>query len=319
MRFTRTIITLTALALAGVTVVTGVGEGTADAHPADDHAIRPVTFLAAVGGEAGWEPEVYEVDVAGHGPARVVATGPEGSGVLDVERAPDGTGYYAAANEDLTEIRRIGTDDFVANGWAPAVSPDGRRLAFAYYPDDPAPCEGNGLAVLELATGEVRRFPGPTPAPGPRGCPEGEGSIESISWAPDSRRLAYERVLYMGGHATVRILDTGTARDLSDAELLDPARQYSHPAWLADGRIAVVERDEVHGLTIKTMDPDTGRVTQFSATDWLDGSVNSVDADASGRHLLVSVDGVSHTPRLFVLEEFGATEELDQAWAVAVW
>lgn len=71
----------------------------------------------------------------------------------------------------------------VATGWTPAVSPDGRSLAFAYHPieigDVQGPgeegfCAENGIAVLDLDTGDVRRFPFRSAPVAGTECPAGE-------------------------------------------------------------------------------------------------------------------------------------------------
>jgi WD40 repeat protein len=320
MRCARTVATMTGLALAGITAVTGVGEGHADADPTRAAAgsqlpPRPDTILAAQAGEAGDGREVYEFDTAGSGPARVVAAIPEGD-IVDVERAPDATVYYAVVVGDTNEIRHLdgGGETVVASGWGPAVSPDGRRLAFAYFPPDAGMCAGSGLAVLELATGTVRRFPGADPVPDGHGCPDHDGPVGDISWAPDSRRLVFET-----GGSGPRILDTATAGALADAVLLDGGRDYVHPAWLADGRIAVAEYALPWGVQIMAVDPDTRVATEFAPAHWEVGGANHLDADASGRHLVVSLDGVAHTPRIFLLTEDAPPEELDHGYGIAVW
>jgi Tol biopolymer transport system component len=271
MRFSRTIVTVLGLALAWMTAVTDFGETPADAtssapRPAAHTEAapptgpsppgRPDTILGIVNGEAGAGTQVFEFDTAGHDSVRVVAEVPEGE-IVDVERAPDGTVYYAFVIGETNEIRRLVRsaeegEKVVAHGWAPAVSPDGRWLAYAYYPDNAGPCGRDGIAVLEIATGDIRRFPGPAVTAGPAGCPDSEGVIHTISWAPDSRRLVYEE-----GATDPRILDTATDRQLVDGHLLDARFAYYHPAWHADGRIAVAERADASGIRILVVDPDT--------------------------------------------------------------
>jgi dipeptidyl aminopeptidase/acylaminoacyl peptidase len=323
MRFPRTVVTMTGLALAGLTAVTGVGEPHAGADPARPAAAapdpqlppRPATILAAEADEAGYGREVYEFDTAGAGPARIVAAIPEGE-IVDVERAPDGTVYYAAVMGDTHEIRRLdaGGETVVASGWGPAVSPDGRWLAFAYFPPDAGMCAGSGLAVLDLVTGAVRRYPGADPVPDRQGCPESDGPVGDISWAPDSRRVVFEN-----WRSGPRILDTATAGLLADAVSLDAGRRYRTPAWLTDGRIAVAEFAGRGGVRILAVDPDTRDATEFAPAEWQAGGVNSLDADATGRHLVVSLDGVAHSPRVFLLAEGAPPEELDRTYGIAVW
>lgn len=323
MPYSRTIVTVLGFALAGFTAFTDFDETPADATSSGAHPSAPAppappaTILGVAYGEAGAGTQLFEFDSSGPGPARVVAEVPEGE-ILDVERAPDGTVFYAFVIGDTYEIRRLGPpaagDEVVAAGWAPAVSPDGRRLAYAYYPDDAGPSGRGGIAVLELTIGAVQRFPGCEVAPGPDGCPESEGMISTISWAPDSRRLVYE-----AGAADPRILDTATDRRLVDSESLGQSQAWYQPAWLADGRIAVAEPDPATGVRILAVDPDTRQATEFAPANWMVGSANGIDADASGRNLLVSLDGTGHAPVLLKLTEGAPPEEIDHGYERAVW
>lgn len=332
MRFSRTIVTVLGLALAGVTALTDFGEAPADAtssapRPAAHTEAAPpavpappATILGVQAGEAGYGTELFEFDTAGDAPVRVVAEVPEGE-IVDVERAPDGTVYYAFVLGDTNEVRRLtkAGHEAVGEGWAPAVSPDGRLLAYAYYSDNAGPCGQDGIAVLDLIVGDVQRFPGPDVPTGQNGCSENEGVIEHISWAPDSHRLVYQGLVYGEGASPPRILDTATDRQLLDAEPLDGQHEYFHPAWLADGRIAVAERADASGIRILAVDVDTRRATEFAPASWHVGGANGLDADASGRHLLASLDGVAHTPRLVTLTEGAQPEELEHGYGIAVW
>jgi hypothetical protein len=194
------------------------------------------------------------------------------------------------------------------------VSPDGLRLAFAYFPPDGGLCARSGLAVLEFATGDLRRYPGADPAPDGDGCSHPDGPIQHISWAPDSGRLVFET--WTSGPL---LLDLGTAGAVADATPLDGDRRYFTPAWLADGRIAVAELAGRGGVQILAVDPDTRDATEFAPAKWQAGGINSLDADASGRHLVVSLDGVAHSPRVFLLAEGAPPEELDRTYGIAVW
>ena len=92
----------------------------------------------------------------------VVTTDPSKVGI---DISPDGTVAYVSQTRDgdRLEILRIdvatGTSETIASGVEPAVSPDGRTLAYAGRDPAQPEVEGWGLNLLDVTTGSVRHLP----------------------------------------------------------------------------------------------------------------------------------------------------------------
>lgn len=125
-------------------------------------------------------------------------------------------------------LRRLG------NGGAPAVSPDGTRLAYSTPSNG---CVGATLVVRELASGKEQRWE----------APESDGyfsngAITAIDWAPDGRRLAFQFEWEGSG---VYLLDTQLPGRLDTARPLEPGQQPDNTSLVlrdwhpAGDRIAV--------------------------------------------------------------------------------
>lgn len=115
------------------------------------------------------------------------------------------------------------------------------------------------------------------------------GSIRSITWSPDSKRLAFE-FSYEG--SGVYLLDaTAPGGRLEDLSPLRTDESQSDdvplaPTWRSDGKIVVgsicchpdMDRPQENFV----VDPDTGEAARFSQAE----DFSSLDFDGTGRHLL---------------------------------
>lgn len=185
----------------------------------------------------------------------------------------------------------------VSSGVSPAVSPDGRKLAYAVA----TPGEGSGglterhcqnsVVVRDLKTGAERtwRYPDTPDFDSPlyRGA-----VISEIDWAPDSTRLAYT-LSYEGD--SISVLDTDTDTDLGQTdEVVVPGGggNSSHPAWQAtSGLLGLFNSrfeccfDDIYTGPPKALLLD---VEKRLATPLLAPGrrVTALDFDGSGAHLL---------------------------------
>jgi hypothetical protein len=153
--------------------------------------------------------------------------------------------YSLAGDCDSATIFRVPADGHGAptsllTGVSPAVSPDGRKLAYAVAtPGNGAPndrhCQ-NAIVVRDLASGTERTWRYPDTADFATSLYQ-DAVISEIDWAADSTRLAYT-LSYEGD--SVSILDTEAETDLGQTvELVIPdgGGNSSHPAWQAGSNL----------------------------------------------------------------------------------
>lgn len=337
-----------ALAVSSAVVVAGVvlaaidsGDGTRIVT-APETAGTPEVPVGAVELPEGTPPSILALapetgkvtllDPASGDEVRVLATHPpdESGSLQGAALTPDGRyAYYSVAGDcgdgSIYQVRTEGRSQsrWVGGGISPAVSPDGRRLAYAA--PGPQRADGTGgchnlVVIRDLISGEeVRRI----------GFPDDEthqssfhldAAFTRLSWAPDSRRLAITHS-YEGD--SVSVLDTEHDTDLSqtvEVVVPDGGGDSRHPAWQASsGRLAVVNSafaccfDDHYTGPPRTLlvDVENRRTFQLLpeglAPDWL-------DFDLSGEHLLY-VDGGS----LYRRSQGGAPALVAPGFTIADW
>lgn len=139
--------------------------------------------------------------------------------------ALDRPGFYIA-KLDGSGLRRVSTELVGMAPSHPAVSPDGRRMAYVGA--------GADVYVMNLADGTTRRLGGPVATGRAGGAPV---------WSPDSTRVAFP-----GAGST-----SPPNRDvwIADANGVEPIRVIPHPgddsvvAWGPDGRLASTSEDGI--------------------------------------------------------------------------
>jgi hypothetical protein len=220
-----------------------------------------------------------------------------------VTLAPDRSAVYYALAGDCgpATIFRVAADggtpsEELVSGVSPAVSPDGRKLAYAVAGPGADPASGerrcqNAVVVRDLRTGAERTWRYPDTPDYAMNLYQ-QAVITEIAWAPDSTRLAYT-LSYEGD--SVSILDTAVAADLSETlELVIPdgGGNSRHPAWQATtGLLGVFNTrfeccfdDNYTGPPRALLvDPERRLATPLLPSG---RRVSALDFDASGAHLL---------------------------------
>ena len=245
----------------------------------------PTSFVA--GNEA--EDTTVLVDVAA---GRSEVIGPGGADIGPQYAGPVDGVVYVARSLHPSQIDAIPLDGgepttVAENGSSPAVTADGRLLAHTH---GGAPANETTIFIRDTTTGAMRELPGADPTADFVG-------VSDLSFSSDGSQLAFtwRRSAGEDFDTEIRVLDVATATSLDDAVVLvspDPERNWSQPTFRGRfGTLAVVDRSTSEAdltSTVLSVDPATGDVLATLFT--VDFPVPSLDADASGFHLLYTVE-----------------------------
>ena len=268
----------------------------------------PRTTLAPSTTAVPTEPETL-VAVSDRGAVVVLETAsgkvmhtlaPRGSadGDTTLARTPDGDWVYYAdgmgcgRTASVYRVRADGTGspERVATGTAPAVSPDGTRLAYAAPnpadPRDPSAMCHNTIVVRTLADGAEQRF---LPTDDTNSF-TAYGQVSAIDWAPDGRRLVYQQGWEGEGSFILDTVAHTTTRQATPVGAKQFANGLVHPTWHPPtGRLAAV-----NDCCYSPDDPQTPRITVLVDPATGDSQPlpeagidpRSLDYDPTGRFLL---------------------------------
>lgn len=215
-----------------------------------------------------------------------------------ITTTPDGDQVFvvrpASGQDERHEIVRVsaegGEPEVVAQGRAPAVSPDGQTLAYVEQEERELPPPDFVVVFRDLETGQERRL-----------RPEENQFHFAVEteWTADGEQLAFVAGEIKTG---LYLVDAG-AGNLDQAEFLGPEAGDEDLSWSAvapfgDQRLAVVEtccdgpdRDVWHVIAVNPQTGDAeGPLLPEERVEAL-----GLDADKSARHLLLvrSMDGRS--------------------------
>lgn len=226
---------------------------------------------------ASIEPGIVEIDVEGTVTRTVVDAFGDGATTLtDIDLAADRAFFaYAEARESLCDstVHVTPLADGVAMGDGlltslsiggarhPAISPDGRRLAWVADDD----CDGqHELVVAELAgfarstDGEAQRYPDASPGRSDTG--ETPVRLGRLQWSPDGQSIAMVVHLEDGSVVSIRDLDDTTTASGAGTRLpIDDGFMPFDLAWRTDGFMVVALREGWDGDQFTVLlDPATG-------------------------------------------------------------
>jgi hypothetical protein len=236
-------------------------------------------------------------------------------GLPTIAVSPAGVVYFDTARDDGEQwIESIplagGPITPIGPGDMPAVSPDGRLLAYLawtvkiYPPNTPArdmkPPVPEAIVVRNLETGAVRRWAF-TSSEAPT------ISSSSLSWSPDSRFLAYTSQSWASGLQpppdVTQLLDTRSGGTLTSARRIPLAPGLEWAGFLtAQVGLAVTPYPAAQGRqqTLVAVATRTGRILGplirlpsqglFTGNAW-DGTEGTITADPTGRYLLIATSG----------------------------
>jgi len=210
--------------------------------------------------------------------------------------APGGTVYFDnhayVGSSPVDRIYSIpvsgGTPSYIADGRTPAVSPDGRFLA--YVTNDPVagPVVKEAISIEDLRSHAVRSWRATAP----------EADLWALSWSPDSRFLSFSETASTSPDAvatsywvldtTASVLTTGDAQRLA----LAPGVSWACfiPGTRSGERLGVGEVSLRSGLRLVVTNARSGRTIRSLVT--IAGALDAtVQADASGKHLIVAASG----------------------------
>jgi TolB protein len=157
------------------------------------------------------------------------------------------TGRYTIAtiNADGTNQRDIFGyyPDRIGDGWAPAWSPDGTKIAFTRVVSDVDPFDFR-IAVMNADGTGVTDFP----VGGPYGFVD-----SSSAWSPDGTKIAFD-----GNRSGTNQVWLMNANGTGLVRLTNSVGNDRSPAWSPDGTKLAIASDRGGSLSIWTMDANGG-------------------------------------------------------------
>ena len=189
-----------------------------------------------------WEHPVFVTNVDGTGLHRVTsgpgtdrhpAFSPDGTRIVFVRLAPDGSSIFTA-NVDGTGLDELIQEGSSVGYWDPQFSPDGKTIAFVRHEFRANGALASALYAMDSDGSDVRPL-----------TPPARRLHWSLTFSPDGRRIAFER-----GDQIVVMKANGTN--------VTPLTDGHSPAFSPDGKRIVFVRYEGQQGGLYTIDSDGG-------------------------------------------------------------
>ena len=250
-----------------------------------------------------WEHFRLDVlsSVSGHVVRTLATDVGEFRGSPSLSVAPSGMVYFDNhAYVGSSPVDRIysvpvsgGTPTYVADGRTPAVSPNGRFLAFVTNDPVSAAVVNESITIEDLRTHALRSWLDTAP----------EADLWDLSWSQDSRLVSFSQTTWPPGGATTPggvttsyfFLDTVAPVFAPGAtQRISLAPGVSWAGFLGgtrSGTLKGIGEVQLHsGLRLVATDARTGRTIRSLVT--IPGALDAtVQADASGKHLVIAASG----------------------------